>query len=106
MSTVYSDALVVLSLQKISNYPSQVVQEGLISGTSVLITNTGDSNKFGNIPGIFYINNEFNSLLYWDAIDKAIIFCVENFELISKKSLESFSPVSYVENLSTNLNIE
>jgi glycosyltransferase involved in cell wall biosynthesis len=41
------DVSVVLSLQKVTNYPSRVVAESTLSGAHVLIRDSGDSRKFG-----------------------------------------------------------
>lgn len=95
MSTAYSDATVVLSLQTISNYPSQVVLEALANGCSAVITQTGDSERFGNGPGIFYVPAEFNSDKYWDAIQSASKFSATNTAAISESALAEFSTESY-----------
>ncbi len=63
------DVSVVLSMQELTNYPSRVVAEALISGACVIIRNTGDSKMFGEIlPGLLYCNadldaNELASLM-------------------------------------------
>lgn len=98
MSEVYADALVVLSLQTVSNYPSQVVMEGLAAGAAVLMTDTGDSRQFGEIPGIFYVNPEFDEKNYWATIKYAANYSAENHQLISKSCMENFNPEAYAEN--------
>ncbi len=48
-------ASVALSLQPENNYPSRVVAEALLSGTSVIVRDTGESRLFGSPPGISYV---------------------------------------------------
>lgn len=106
MSHAYADALVVLSLQTISNYPSQVVMEGLASGAAVLITNTGDSKQFGDIPGIFYVSQKFDEREYWEKIKIAASYSVSNFELIAQSCLDNFNPEIYVSNFYSAMSLE
>jgi len=98
MSAAYADAAVVLSLQTISNYPSQVVLEALASGCSVVITKTGDSERFGNGPGIFYVSPEFNSEKYWELIENASRISTYKMADISENALKEFSVLSYTRN--------
>ncbi|MGD9639428.1 MAG: glycosyltransferase [Alphaproteobacteria bacterium] len=51
---------VFLSLQEVTNYPSRVIAESLFSGTQVIIRNTGDSKKIGNLTGIDYCSATLN----------------------------------------------
>lgn len=103
MSHVYNDALVVLSLQTISNYPSQVVIESLNSGTSTIVTDTGDSKEFGCLPGLFYVNPVFSSELYWKAIIDAADFTYNHHTEIISAAANEFSPKKYVDNFLKNI---
>ncbi|MCT7975680.1 glycosyltransferase [Laspinema olomoucense] len=49
---------IFLSFQKVNNYPSRVVAEALLSGTSVIIRDNGESRLFGDPHvGIEYVND-------------------------------------------------
>jgi glycosyltransferase involved in cell wall biosynthesis len=75
MAGAYSDATVFLSLQQISNYPSQSVIEALYSGCGIVMTRTGDSELFGRPSYIRYIDPT-------DTID-SIWSCITNVNQIS-----------------------
>lgn len=45
---------VTVSMQEVTNYPSRVVAEALISGSGVLVRDTGDSRNFGDLDGLEY----------------------------------------------------
>jgi len=50
-----SRSAVALSMQEVTNYPSRVVAEALVSGCAVIVRNTGDSMQFGDdVPGLAY----------------------------------------------------
>lgn len=63
-----SECKVILSLQRITNYPSRVVAESLLSGSEVILRNSGNSSDFGSLYGLHYISeildyNEIGKLL-------------------------------------------
>lgn len=97
MSEAYADASVVLSLQAISNYPSQVVLEALANGCAVVIRDVGDSRRFGSGHGIYYVSELSDADDYWKAIFIASTFSELNATNISKFAREKFNPKSYVE---------
>jgi len=103
MSEVYCDATVVLSLQTISNYPSQVVLEGLASGASVVIVNTGDSKRFGDGPGLFYFDANASLIEIWKLIEKANYYSINNSICIANSVQGSYSPACYVDNFLNNV---
>lgn len=45
---------VTVSVQEVTNYPSRVVAEALISGSGVIVRDTGDSRNFGDLDGLVY----------------------------------------------------
>lgn len=51
---------VILSLQKITNYPSRVVAESLLSGAHVIVRDTGNSRDFGQLNGLHYISEKLD----------------------------------------------
>lgn len=106
MSTAYSDVSVVLSLQTISNYPSQVVLEGLVHGAAVVVVKSGDSERFGHGPGIFYLPMEFDAAEYWQEISRASECSMANSSSISAAALDDFSAHSYVERFVSNMEID
>lgn len=61
-STVFPNALAVLSLQTYTNYPSRVVAEALVCGCEAIILDSGDSKNFGNQLGIHYLNENLNNI--------------------------------------------
>lgn len=70
MSLAFADALIVLSFQSISNYPSQVILEGLLSGCHIIMSDTGDSRLF-DCPGIIHVvASEITGEQLWDLIKK------------------------------------
>jgi len=106
MSRAYSDASVVLSLQTISNYPSQVVMEGLAHGAAAIISKNGDSERFGDGPGIFYVPSEFDQFEYWQEISNAAEFSSANFISISESTLKKFGARKYVNDFVANMGVE
>lgn len=53
--TLLAPAAVVLSMQEVTNYPSRVVAEALMSGCAAIVRDTGDSREFGaDLPGLVY----------------------------------------------------
>lgn len=52
----------VLSLQQLTNYPSRVVAEALLAGKRVLVLRTGNSENFGDLEGLYYVENNFQAL--------------------------------------------
>lgn len=70
MTKPFADAMIVLSLQTISNYPSQVVLEGMLSGCQTIITKSGDSCNFGINDSIFYVQPSDSANEIWEIIDK------------------------------------
>lgn len=95
MAGAYEDCSVFLSLQVISNYPSQSVIEALYSGCSILMTNTGDSNKFGNFEYIKYFSESENIDIIWNLITELdkISNCL--YKQISESSKFSHSSANY-----------
>ncbi|MEM3658495.1 MAG: glycosyltransferase [Candidatus Hadarchaeum sp.] len=71
ISQELSDAKVFLSLQEVSNYPSQSLLEALLSGCCVVATNTGESNLLVREP--------FGVLLDKKAPPQAFIESVQSF---------------------------
>ena len=62
-SKFLTDVSIVLSLQVVTNYPSRVVAESIMSGCHVFIRDSGDSKMFGNDSIAFsYISNTLNPL--------------------------------------------
>ncbi|MFA0603357.1 hypothetical protein [Vibrio amylolyticus] len=60
---IFKNSGLVFSLQDKTNYPSRVVIESLLSGSQVVVLNTGDSKKFGNIKGLYYLEQELTNLI-------------------------------------------
>lgn len=71
MTEAYSQAWIVLSLQKVSNYPSQVVLEALLSGCQVIMTDTGDSHLFDCPDVIHFISKDASAADIGAAIENA-----------------------------------
>jgi glycosyltransferase involved in cell wall biosynthesis len=70
---------VVLSMQEITNYPSRVVAEALMSGCAVIVRNTGDSMHFGNnIPGLFYCEGHLKSTELAEKIERLVGFIIND----------------------------
>lgn len=103
MSSAYLEASVVLSIQTISNYPSQVVMEGLINGASVCILDTGDSREFGDQPGIFYIPEGASIEEIWSIIESASDYARVHFRTISEVAKKKFSVNHQVESFESNV---
>jgi glycosyltransferase involved in cell wall biosynthesis len=58
---LFPRSAVALSLQDITNYPSRVVAEALTSGCAVVVRDTGDSRRFGDLPGLAYCRAELDA---------------------------------------------
>lgn len=95
MAGAYDDCSVFLSLQVISNYPSQSVIEALYSGSSILMTNTGDSNRFGNFEYIKYIPDSTNLNIIWNLITDMDKISNRMYKQISESSKIYHSSVKY-----------
>ena len=94
-SEVFPQSLAVLSLQELTNYPSRVVAEALISGAHVVILDSGDSRSFGQHPGIHYLEEDLKNI---DKISGELM--VSNgvkSHLISQQALERYSSRGYVD---------
>jgi glycosyltransferase involved in cell wall biosynthesis len=50
----------VVSMQEVTNYPSRVVAEGLVSGCAVIVRDTGDSAEFGKLRGLHFCRPELD----------------------------------------------
>jgi glycosyltransferase involved in cell wall biosynthesis len=98
VSDIYLDASLTLSLQTISNYPSQVVLESLASGCAVAILNTGDSERFGSGRGINYLPREFNEKEYAQIIVKAMQESFNHDNDIRRNALNNFCIDKYASN--------
>lgn len=96
MAGTYSEATVFLSLQSISNYPSQSVIEALYSGCSVLMTNTGDSYLFGDYDFIRYIDDTSNIQEVWKAIHCLHQVSSVHYDEISSQSVTAYSLSKYL----------
>jgi glycosyltransferase involved in cell wall biosynthesis len=60
---------VVLSMQEVTNYPSRVVAEALVSGCGVIVRDTGDSRQFGeDLPGLVYCQAKLDAAELADQI--------------------------------------
>jgi glycosyltransferase involved in cell wall biosynthesis len=89
---------VTFSIQQLTNYPSRVVGEALLSGSSVIISNTGDSKMFGEtLSGLCFCKadldaNELAPLIlstlqkytdddYFDVVRQEAkeVFCAKNY---------------------------
>lgn len=79
MEGAYSKGWVLLSLQKISNYPSQVILEALLSGCQVIMTDTGDSNLFNCPEVIHLIDKNATATNLMDTIRHALSRTPEEF---------------------------
>lgn len=96
-----SRASVFLSLQEVTNYPSRIVAEALVSGCSVIVRDTGDSRSFGNrIPGLFYCG----SALSPGELSLLIVNIVNDYsddqmltKLISESAVSQFGSLKYLE---------
>lgn len=96
MAGVYEDASVFLSLQSPSNYPSQSVLEALYSGCAVLMTNTGDSYRFGAYDFITYIDSTSSPDSIWNAIEGLHSISLKQSTRISEISKIDHSVEKYV----------
>lgn len=91
---VFPESDILLSLQENTNYPSRSVIEALIYGCKTLITNTGDSQSFGNKLGIFYTENDPHKIY------QSLIFALndkKNRNEIIESILATFDNKSYSE---------
>lgn len=71
-------ATIVVSMQEVTNYPSRVVAEGLVSGCGVIVRETGDSNQFGTgQPGLSYCRPTLD-------IDEIGSQILDHFELLKQ----------------------
>ncbi|WP_418113765.1 glycosyltransferase [Vibrio scophthalmi] len=62
-SEIFHEVKVIFSLQGKTNYPSRVVAESLISGTQVIVLDSGDSKSFGSVKGLHYLDMDLNNLI-------------------------------------------
>ncbi|KLN65589.1 glycosyltransferase [Vibrio sp. VPAP30] len=60
---ILSESGVVFSLQTTTNYPSRVVVESLLSGSQVIVLNSGDTQEFGQVVGLHYLNEDLSNLV-------------------------------------------
>lgn len=105
MEGVYESSTVFLSLQTITNYPSQSVIEALYSGCSVVMTSTGDSKKFGDQNWIKYIDENLSIDSIWNHINNAHIESINNNKKIEIFSKKKFSEEKYIENIKVLLRV-
>ncbi len=95
------DVSVVLSMQRLTNFPSRVVAEALMSGASVIVRNTGDSDEFGHVvPGLMYCKAELEA----NELASMILLLLQRYKddeqygnAIRVKAEEVFCSKSYVE---------
>ncbi len=93
-STVFPNALAVLSLQTYTNYPSRVVAEALVCGCEAIILDSGDSKNFGNQLGIHYLNENLNNI---SEISMQILSSDQKKqEEISRTASERFCSYDYI----------
>jgi glycosyltransferase involved in cell wall biosynthesis len=92
-------AAVVLSLQRETNFPSRVVAEALVSGCGVVVRDSGDSRRFGELPGLSYCQDSLDPSDLAGAVAKSIAqvradpeFCVE----VHAAALARFNSPSYL----------
>lgn len=105
-TVLLSRSAVALSMQEVTNYPSRVVAEALVSGCGVIVRNTGDSMEFGeNVHGLFYCNAQLDaaqlSVLIATLVDR-VIGDDHYSELITATAIEKFcskSTVNYFRHL-------
>lgn len=89
---------IVFSLQATTNYPSRVVVEALLSGSQVIVLNTGDSKKFGHVKGLYYLEQDLENLV--DIINTASdlhqnLESRQDISEITKRKLNSTSYLEY-----------
>ena len=97
MSRIFGNHDVTISLQKISNFPSQVIQESLRSGVPVLSLNSGDTMLFGDLIGLTYFEENATPGFVLDLI----IRCshqVNQADRIIEAANERFEVKTYCEN--------
>jgi hypothetical protein len=89
----------VLSLQQQTNFPSRVVAEALVSGCGVVVRDSGDSRRFGELPGLAYCRDPLDAADLAGAISALIrqvqgnpAFCRE----IRTAALARFSSPEYL----------
>lgn len=96
-----SRASVFLSLQEVTNYPSRIVAEALVSGCSVIVRDTGDSRSFGNgIPGLIYCDSSLNSTELSVLIIRIINDYLNNkilTKIISEFAVSKFGSLMYLD---------
>ncbi|MCG9579475.1 glycosyltransferase [Vibrio tubiashii] len=60
---ILSESGIVFSLQTTTNYPSRVVAESLLSGSQVIVLDSGDTQEFGQVVGLHYLNEDLSNLV-------------------------------------------
>lgn len=83
ISTELSDAKVFLSLQEISNYPSQSLLEAMLCGCCVVATNTGETNLLVREPFGIMINKEAAPQVFVEAIQSFLELPWNQFKVCS-----------------------
>jgi hypothetical protein len=97
MAGAYADATVFLSLQTISNYPSQSVIEALYSGCGVVMTRSGDSELFGYSSYIRYLEPTDSIGKIWECIKHVDQISTTRAEEIASASKKQHSLELYIE---------
>jgi hypothetical protein len=101
MAEAYSRARYMVSLQSISNYPSQSVLEALLSGCHVFMSDSGDSRDFGDHGCITYLGRDDISR-FWDLLDSYDARWNPSMPLAARNYvLQSHSVQRYVRHLET-----
>jgi glycosyltransferase involved in cell wall biosynthesis len=83
VSTELSDAKVFLSLQEISNYPSQSLLEAMLCGCCVVATNTGETNLLVHEPYGALVRKGAPVSCFVNAIQNFLMMPYDQFKLRS-----------------------
>lgn len=96
---VLNEVQVVCSLQQETNYPSRVVAESLLFGREVLVVKTGNSNLFGELPGLHYVENSVEGFCEGiEKIDKEIgQKTFSDLKMISHAARNRFCDLKYIQ---------
>lgn len=96
---VYAASSVMLSLQTPTNYPSRIIAEALLSGRPVVVSDSGDSRNFGDIPGLFFTKSPINPCRIAHDINAALAVANSQSERvrISESAQSVFSSNKYLE---------
>jgi glycosyltransferase involved in cell wall biosynthesis len=96
-----ASAAVALSMQEITNYPSRVIAEALVSGCAVIVRDSGDSRQFGNdLPGLVYCDCELKPTELAGQIEELVTRIMDDTKYskeISEAARQRFNSKAYID---------